>query len=104
MSNLDERVGRPSRLVRFLPVGVVADREAEEGEPYTSVDGVQRVTNPRLTRLELQPDTAQPLFGNLLRSLYSSTSVVEHHEGVGVDGHVWAVVVAEAHQGQSGGA
>lgn len=44
------------------------------------VDGVQSVTDPRLARFELQPDTAQPLLGNLPRSFYSSTRGVQHHE------------------------
>ena len=44
---------------------VVADREAEEVEPRAPVDGVPGVTDPRLARLELQPDPAQPFLGNL---------------------------------------
>src|SRR3954466_16048275 len=70
---------------------VVADRKAEEVEPGAPVDGVQGGTNPRLTRLELQPDPAQPLPGSLPCSLDPGTGRMQHHEVVRIDHHMRAV-------------
>src|ERR1043166_854789 len=98
-TRFDEQLVRARLLsVTFRPglAGwIVADRKAEEVEPYASVDGVQSVTDPRLARFELQSDAAQPLPGNLPRSLDSSTRGVQHHEVIRIDHHMWTVVLAE---------
>src|SRR5690349_13683169 len=74
---------------------IVTDQEAKKVEPHAPVDGVQRVTDPRFARLELQPNVAQPRLSDLLRALDPVPSRMQHHEVVRVDHHLRAVVAWE---------
>src|SRR5258708_3942061 len=89
-TGLDEQLVRARQSSVFSWPGlagwIVADRKAEEVEPRVTVDGVQGVTDPRLARFEPQPDTAQPVLGNLPRSLDSSTRGMQQHRPPRVDG------------------